>query len=549
MSSAVRQENSSATAPQGPEPSARHFGLAEAPFKQTANPGFLFESASWRALLEDIAHAATPGESITVVTGASGTGKTTLCRVIAERCGPRTIVAIISNPPATENDLLRQVLAGFGFLTDDTPGVVRAKQYDLLRVLHQFLTSLVPLQARAILVFDEAQRLPPEVLDQIRVLLNLDPDHQQLQIILVGQPKLNDLLSRSERQNMKPHISRHRLRPLRPTEVTGYLDRRLSVAQVEQGTGQMPEFTASAIQAIAALSRGVPGVINRLCDSALENAWTGQIRMIDTASVVDAAKSANISIPLTVRMRMKRHHLPRVALAAAVLFGAVLLWTVSGSAILVRSPRSTAQSGVVQPTAAASAGSHAISMTPPAGAGPPEAHAASQDAVEAEPILIVVSSFRTRDRSAKVAANIAALGLPAFVRSTSEWFQVVVGPYVSKQEAAAVQDRLTRAHIGLGASEPDAGEPVVLPQPNVPVPEGQNPLLDDMLRRADMLARQPNVKAVQQIREQIVKRQQATAQMTNSSAFTSALSQVDRFLDEARHRQLEEDGRRLAAVP
>ena len=185
---------------------------------------------------------------------------------------------------------------------------MQARQDDLLRVLHQFLTSLVPLQARAILVFDEAQRLPPEVLDQIRVLSNLDPDHQQLQIILVGQPKLNDLLSRSERQNMKPHISRHRLRPLRPTEVTGYLDLRLSVAQVEQGTGQMPEFTASAIQAIAALSRGVPGVINRLCDSALENAWTGQIRMIDTASVVDAAKSVNISIPLTVRMRMKRHH-------------------------------------------------------------------------------------------------------------------------------------------------------------------------------------------------------------------------------------------------
>ena len=202
-------------------------------------------------------------------------------------------------------------------------------------MLRQFLDSLAALNAQAILVFDEAQHVKPAVLEEIRLLSNMDADRQLLQVVLVGQPELDDILARPESRSARPARSRrHRLDPLQPTEVRAYVERRLSAARTEPHRGELPQFTNSAMQEIATLSRGVPRVINILCDRALENAWSDQTHTVDTAAVVRAAKSLNIVVPLTVSDRLKRFQAP-AAVAAAVGATALLLWTI-GSAAMAR---------------------------------------------------------------------------------------------------------------------------------------------------------------------------------------------------------------------
>jgi general secretion pathway protein A len=441
----VQHEHSDPTVAEATDGYERYFGLAESPFTLTSSPRFLFESASYRAALKEIDYALSRREQIIVVTGPIGTGKTTLCRMIAERRGPRTVVATISRPPETVDDLFRQVLDAFGLLTEDTKSIVEASHFGLQKVLRQFLDSLAGLNAQAILVFDEAQHLRPAVLEEIRLLSNMDADRQLLQVVLVGQPELDDLLARTDLGQLDQRVSRrHRLDPLQATEVRAYVERRLSAAQTEPHRGELPQFTNSAMQEIATLSRGVPRVINILCDRALENAWSDKTYTVDTAAVVRAAKSLNIDVPLTVSDRLKRFYAP-AAVAAAVGAVALLLWTV-GSAAKARwnRPASAPPPRAVQQAARPAPAKATAQTTPAPAAGTPPKAPAPQPAT-ADKLLIVVSSFRTKDRSAQVAADIVAQGFPAFVRSNSGWQQVVVGPYLSRDEAVAAQKRLAGA--------------------------------------------------------------------------------------------------------
>jgi general secretion pathway protein A len=558
---AITIRRSSVNVSEQPQGYERFFGLAEPPFTLTSNPRFLFESASYQAALQEIAYALPRREPIIVVTGAIGTGKTTLCRIIAERRGPRTVVATISTPPDNVDDLLRQILDGFGLLTDNTSEAVQASHYGLIRTLQQFLTSLVSLNAQAIILFDEAQQLRPDMLEQIRLLSNFDTDNRKLlQIIFVGQPELDDLLAREDLQQMNQRISRrHRLGPLQPAEVSAYVEKRLTVARAAQSNGERPQFTASAMRAIATLSGGIPRVINTLCDRSLENAWTDQTHTIDTATVVRAARALNMDVPLPVRVRVKRSYV-QIGAAAVLVLGAVLLWTVRDSAFSRFARRPAAQPDAVQKTAPAV-------PTPPEPVAAASAPPATTTPAGPDRFLIVVSSFRTQERAAQVASDIVGLGLPAFVRNASDWQQVVVGPYVSREAAVAAQRRLvdvqfdntTISQAGTLVAAPPP-TPVVRPPPAAAIRPPGAPAksvsddikdlpLDEVLRRASELARQPNVRALQQIREQVVKRQEAASGAAELASYKSAIDQLDRDLDEARRRQLEEDARRLGAKP
>jgi len=121
------------------------FGLLESPFTLTPNPRYLFESRSHSTALEQVAHALPRHEALIVITGAVGTGKTMLCHIVAQRRDARTFVAIISTPPASGDDLLRQVLDEFGVLAHDSRVIAEAGRFELVRTLQQFLASLVPL--------------------------------------------------------------------------------------------------------------------------------------------------------------------------------------------------------------------------------------------------------------------------------------------------------------------------------------------------------------------------------------------------------------------
>ena len=133
----MQHEHSAPTVAEASDGYERYFGLAESPFKLTSSPRFLFESASYRAALKEIDYALSRREQIIVVTGPIGTGKTTLCRMIAERRGPRTVVATISRPPETVDDLFRQVLDTFGLLTEDTKSILEASHFGLQKILRQ----------------------------------------------------------------------------------------------------------------------------------------------------------------------------------------------------------------------------------------------------------------------------------------------------------------------------------------------------------------------------------------------------------------------------
>src|SRR4051812_1907984 len=173
------------------------FGLTEPPFSLAPNPRYRFESASHTNALEQLAYAIGRREPIIVVTGEIGTGKTLLCRTVLQRLDRATFVSVINNPLLERDDLLKQMLQDFGVISTDRTSAPSTTRHDLVHALEGFLSSLIDLNAHAVVLIDEAQHVQPDVLEQIRLLSNIDaPSGTRLQIILVGQLDLETLLER-----------------------------------------------------------------------------------------------------------------------------------------------------------------------------------------------------------------------------------------------------------------------------------------------------------------------------------------------------------------
>src|SRR5258708_5683672 len=167
------------------------FGLNESPFSLAPNPRFLFASASHSAALAQVTYALERREPLVVVTGEIGTGKTLLCRTVLQRLERKTFLSIINDPLLEPDELLKQLLQDFGVIPKSRTAPTSATRHDLAETLHDFLQSLVPIHAHAVVIIDEAQHLQPEVLEQIRLLSNTGDEHGTLlQIILVGQTDL-----------------------------------------------------------------------------------------------------------------------------------------------------------------------------------------------------------------------------------------------------------------------------------------------------------------------------------------------------------------------
>lgn len=307
-----------------------YYGFTEKPFSLTPDPKFLFRSETHAGAFELLEYAMHRREGFVVITGDIGTGKTTLCRALLERLDRQTFSALLLNPFLSETDLIKVILQDFGVVSRDElkHGLMsQVSKQTLIDTLNDFLLSLLPLGACAMVIVDEAQNLPPQVLEQLRILSNLETDKEKLlQIVLVGQPGLSTTLRTPELRQLAQRVSiKHELRPLTPDEVTAYVIHRLTVA----GGGSSVIFRPRALKTIHRLSEGIPRVINLLCDRALLAAFAVRTNIIDADLVSTASKSLELpratqAVP-PLRVRLRR----RVAAAALALGLSVLVGTAS----------------------------------------------------------------------------------------------------------------------------------------------------------------------------------------------------------------------------
>lgn len=273
-----------------------YYGLAEKPFSLTPDPKYFFKSASHASAFDLLQYAIRRREGLTVVTGDIGTGKTMLCRALLERLDGKTFTSRVLNPSLADEDLFGVMLRDFGIVSRRAIRrncLQRVPKQELVDTLGQFLRSLQPLGARAMLVIDEAQNLPHQVLEHIRILSNLETDTDKLlQIVLVGQSSLRDMLRTPELRQLHQRVSGwYELRPLTAEESGAYVMHRLSVA----GGRAAVSFSSGALTLIHRFSGGIPRLINLVCDRALRNGSAAWTDLILPEHVTEAAESLDLA--------------------------------------------------------------------------------------------------------------------------------------------------------------------------------------------------------------------------------------------------------------
>jgi len=258
-------------------------GLSQKPFVLTPDPQFLFLSESHRTAIESLLYGIQQKEGFMVVTGDIGTGKTTISRTLLERLDKNVKTAVIFNSFLTEEELLESILFDFGF---PSRGRTKKERIDALNKLLIYWSSL---GKNAVLIIDEAQNLSIPVLEQIRMLSNLETEKEKLlQIILLGQLELDQKLRSNELKQLNQRIAiRHHLVPLTRTEMESYIYQRLTVA----GSQGSITFSRPALHEIYKFSRGTPRLINLLCDRALLGGFVEQTHHIERG-IINKAKDS-----------------------------------------------------------------------------------------------------------------------------------------------------------------------------------------------------------------------------------------------------------------
>jgi general secretion pathway protein A len=260
-----------------------YFGLKEPPFSIVPDPNYLYMSDSHREALAHLLYGISSDNGFVLLTGDVGTGKTTVCRCLLQQLPENSNIAFILNPMVTVDELLATVC--------DELGISYPKGNSSNKVfidnINVYLLEANTKGRRTVVIVEEAQNLSPEVLEQIRLLTNLETNQRKLlQIIMLGQPELNVLLSRPELRQLKQRITaRYHLGPITKQELAAYVLHRLSVAGVERKL-----FPAPVIDRLFHLSGGVPRMINLLCDRALLGTYVQGKSLVDLRTLNKAAR-------------------------------------------------------------------------------------------------------------------------------------------------------------------------------------------------------------------------------------------------------------------
>jgi general secretion pathway protein A len=423
-----------------------YYGFTEKPFSLTPDPKYLYRSQSHGDAFDLLQYAIRRREGFVVVTGDIGTGKTTLCRALLEQIDRTTFTALVLNPFLTEEDLLKRILQDFGVISRDEVKAGRlahVTKQELIETLYDFLLSLIPLKASAVLIIDEAQNLPLQVLEQIRILSNLETDKEKLlQIILVGQLNLQTLLRSPGMRQLDQRVSiRYELKPLDGEAVSAYVPHRLTIA----GGNASVIFTPKALRQVHRWSGGIPRLINLICDRALLAGFSIRTDRITPEMVTRAADSLEVQSP-TVHGRglaavaALTQRAPLFAAAAVVLLSCAL--AVGASAYFYE--RFVAGEHLYA-SAAEPTESFASGVRPSVGRRLPA------DAA----LTILVGSYPLAEATA--AADVAALtdwlegsGFRVFhaevdLGSRGRWRRVLAGAYTDPQVARRDEERLRAA--------------------------------------------------------------------------------------------------------
>ncbi len=239
------------------------YRLKQAPFDITPNPRFLFHSGKHREALNHLLYGIRERKGFVQLTGEVGAGKTTLCRAMLEQLDGRFSTALILNPVLNADELMKAIATEFGLPVKS----LNLDRLDTLALINEFLLKQTELGRDAVLIIDEAQNLTEDLLEQVRLLSNIETDDRKLlQVVLIGQPELRERLNSPRLRQLRQRITvRYHLKPLMRFEVSQYVQHRLELA----GANGAPFFTRPALWRVYSYSGGVPRLVNAVCDKAL----------------------------------------------------------------------------------------------------------------------------------------------------------------------------------------------------------------------------------------------------------------------------------------
>jgi len=257
------------------------YGLIRRPFEMTPDPSFLYLGEAHREGLAMLQYAVESRKGFVLLTGEVGTGKTTLLHSLLSQLDARTHSAFVFNPRLKPIDFFKVVFDEFGI-----EGECRTKG-EYLMALNRFLIDKLERDEPVLLIVDEAQNLSAEMLEEIRLLSNLEtPSSKLLQIMLVGQPELKGMLAQPELRQLRQRIVlRHHLRPFNAQECASYVDERLRLA----GYTDKALFDRGALREIHEVTEGIPRLVNIVCDGALLLGFSRELAQIDRKAVREVA--------------------------------------------------------------------------------------------------------------------------------------------------------------------------------------------------------------------------------------------------------------------
>ena len=351
-----------------------YFNLREPPFNLTPDPRFLYLSAQHEEALSHLLYGINERKGFIEITGEVGTGKTLLCRALLEQLDDSVSTALVLNSYLSQRELLQAICRDFGLQAEaDTPAV-------LIDRLNTYLLSEFGFGRNAVVVIDEAQNLKPTVLEQLRLLSNLETTSGKLlQIVLVGQPELRDKLSVPGMRQLNQRIAvRFHLTALSRADASGYVMHRLHVA----GAGGHIRFTPRAMRHVYRYSGGLPRRVNLLCDRALLTAFVQETRQVDGAVVRRSAKDLEGGGLTAAGRRRPTRLLGRMALAG--LGACALLGLATSAWLLAAAPDGAAPRDVRPQTAAPAAPAASGARTVDAAPAPSPAVGEAQSAPHSE---------------------------------------------------------------------------------------------------------------------------------------------------------------------